>query len=121
MLEVGVVGFFLMCGAFMAWAIGSTWQPTHTNQLLMVFGIAVTLAATVFAAVAGVIVGMWLTKNRRAQAASPNAPQVIAGQGYRLPDPPATLSLSADTSASEGGWISNRQYTIPLDVSGETG
>jgi hypothetical protein len=110
-LEVGVVGFFLVAGGFMAWSIGQTWQPAHTNMLLLVFGIAVTVMAVVFAAVFSFIVGWRITKGGRGSSGAQQPAQVIGGMGRPLPPPPTLLGGGNATNA--GTYNSAGNYIMP--------
>lgn len=111
-IEVGVVGFVLVCAGFMAWSIGQTWQPTHTNMLLVVFGIAVTVMAVVFAAVFSFIVGMRVTKPGRSSSTQPaQGAYTISGHARALPPPPALLGAGQPEA---GSWESAGNYQLPV-------
>lgn len=111
-IELAIVGAALVASAVVGLAVANTWQPTHTNMLLMVFGIGVTLAFVAGGIVFGFAVGWRITKGGRSERAAPPAVQVIGGAGRPLPPPPALLGGPGATDA--GSYSSAGSYSLPV-------
>jgi hypothetical protein len=109
-IELAVVGAVLLASAIVGTAIAATWQPAHTNMLLMVFGIGVTLMFVAGGLVFGFAVGWRITKGGR-NAPAVQQPQVIGGMGRPLPPPPALLGAPGATNA--GTYNSAGNYIMP--------
>lgn len=111
-IQLAVVCGTLVAAAMVGAAIAATWQPTHTNMLLLVFGIAATVMAVVFAAVFSFIVGSRVTRGGRSVASVQQPAQVIGGMGRPLPPPPALLGGPGATNA--GTYNSLGRYDLAV-------